>query len=92
MKRSVRTYPWDDWFGRKTVTIMRGVHYRCSQSTMQQIIRNNASARGLSVRIQDGGTTLTIKVTGGKNNAVPHTDPPAVPEQLPVALAVIGPD
>src|ERR1700681_2725127 len=36
-------YPWEEWFERRRVVLMRGEDYRCSQSTMAQTIRNAAS-------------------------------------------------
>ena len=69
-----RKYPWEKWFGLKCVTLLRGVHYHCSQSTMAQTVRNNASARGLCVRIVDTGTEIIVEVTKDRANETPHTD------------------
>ena len=60
-----RKYPWEEWFGRPSTVLVRGVHYRCSQSTMVQTIRNNASARGLSVQVTDKRNEIFIEVSGG---------------------------
>lgn len=57
-----KKYPWELWFDSPRTVILRGVHYRCSQSTMAQIIRNNASTRGVSVSIVDTETEITIEV------------------------------
>jgi hypothetical protein len=57
-----RKYKWEEWFGRNFMLLVSGVHYNCSQSTMVQTIRNNASKRGLSVQIRDIGTAITVKV------------------------------
>ncbi len=75
-----RKYRWDDWLGRPQTVLVRGVHYRCSQSSMCQSIRNNASQRGLRVRLTDNGTDILVEVLGTRRareevaGAVPHTD------------------
>ena len=74
-----RKYPWEQWFGHPRITLMRGVHYHCSQSTMAQTVRNNASNRGLHVRLTDIGVGITVEITEGRGGASTHTD------QTPVA-------
>lgn len=69
-----RKYWWETWFGQKNTTIVRGIDYHCSQSTMCGTIRNNASRCGLRVRLADRGDTITIEVVG----EVLHTDRIAV--------------
>lgn len=70
-----RKYPWKDWFKHPITVLLYGVHYDCSQSTMAQTVRNNASARGLSVRIVDTGTSIIVNIIGKrKSNEAPHTD------------------
>jgi hypothetical protein len=59
-----RKYPWEQWFGRPSTVLVRGIDYQCSQSTMVQTIRNNASARGLRVQPTDKGTEILIEVRG----------------------------
>lgn len=59
-----RKYPWEEWFRRERAVLLRGVHYRCSQSTMVQAVRNNASRRGLRVKIDDTDTEITVEVVG----------------------------
>jgi hypothetical protein len=59
-----RKYPWEGWFGKPRTELVRGVHYRCSQSTMAQTIRNNASLRGLRVQLTDKGNEIVIEVIG----------------------------
>ncbi len=61
---AVRKYHWEEWFGRPRTILEQGVHYDCSQSTMAQIIRNNASQRGLRVRVVDIGDAIVVDVTG----------------------------
>lgn len=69
-----RKYPWEEWFAEDVFTLVRGLHYDCSQSTMTQTVRNNASARGLRVRLVDTGIGIIVKVTRRGRNATAHTD------------------
>lgn len=57
-------YKWDEWFGEPRTLLVRWQDYQCSQSTMAQIIRNNAWRRRLRVRITDLGNGLVIEVLG----------------------------
>lgn len=94
-----RKYPWERWFSCRRTVILRGVDYHCSQATMSQTIRNNASARGLSVRVTDTGTEITIETIHEEGQAVPtirdnlHGTPVAttgargaIPPDAPVAV------
>ena len=63
-----RLYNWEYWFSRSRTVLLRGVDYRCSQSTMVQIVRNNASRMGILVSIKDTETELVIEVRSGKDN------------------------
>lgn len=69
-----RKYPWEKWFGDGFAVLMRGVDYQCSQSTMAQTVRNNASARGLKVSIEDTGTDIILTVIGRREGEVQRTD------------------
>lgn len=69
-----RKYKWEEWFGQPSVTITRGVDYECSQSTMAAMIRNNASQRGLRIKLVDTGSSIIIGVVG----EVQHTNKVAV--------------
>lgn len=71
-----RKYPWEEWFALGTFTLVGGVHYHCSQSTMAQTVRNNASSRGLRVRLDDTGTSIVVRVIARRNGTheVLHTD------------------
>ena len=69
-----RKYRWEEWFGRPLTVLVNGLDYHCSQSTMSQMVRNNASQRGLRVRVTDTGDTIIIEVVG----EVQHTDKAAV--------------
>ncbi len=68
-----RKYPWEEWFAKLRMTLVQGIDYHCSQSSMAQSIRNNASRRGLKVRLQDIGDAIMVQVVG-TNCAFPHTD------------------
>ncbi len=63
-----RKYPWEDWFAAGDVTIIRGLDYDCSQATMVQTIRNNASTRGLYVSVIDLGNVIRIEVLGERDD------------------------
>lgn len=57
-------YDWDSWFGCGRIMLVYGIDYHCSQSTMAQTVRNNASQRGLRVRLTDTGHSIIIEVVG----------------------------
>lgn len=59
-----RLYQWEEWFGCQRTVLLRGIHYRCSQSSMIQMIRSRASERGLRVRLTDTGTEIVIELVG----------------------------
>lgn len=84
-----RKYPWERWFSLSRFVLLRGVHYLCSQSTMAQTVRNNASTRGLRVRITDTSTEIIVEVMGNRNE-VSHTDKAPVAGQHADALATDG--
>lgn len=69
-----RKYDWEEWFGQDVFTLMRDLHYSCSQSTMVQTVRNNASARRLRVRLVDTGIGIIVRVVGRRRDATAHTD------------------
>lgn len=73
-----RKYPWELWLAGGRISLKRGRDYDVSQSTICQTVRNNASQRGLRVRLQDVGDGITIEVVG-RVNALPH------PDQAPIA-------
>lgn len=76
-----RKYHWDEWFSKPRTVLLRNVHYDCSQSTMVQSIRNEASTRGLRVKILDctSGTEIVFEVTGRrKPDEVPSTNKASV--------------
>lgn len=81
-----RKYAWEDWFARPRTVLVRGMHYECSQSAMVQMVRNNASARGVSVKITDDDVCIILDVTGrtgGKedDNEVPCTNQASEPAE-----------
>ena len=64
-----RRYPWEEWFASGIRVLKAGEDYTCAQSTMVQNIRNNASVRGLLVRIKDHHTEIVVEVVGVKQSA-----------------------
>ena len=73
-----RKYPWERWFAQARTIVVRGIDYECSQSAMVQAIRNNASTRGVSIRVRDVGHAIVIERGGETNGKVLH------PDQTPV--------
>lgn len=69
-----RRYRWEDWFDQPITTLIKGVHYHCSQSAMAGAVRNAASQRRVKVKIIDTGTSIVIEVIG----AIPHPDKTAI--------------
>ena len=74
MTRNGYKYRWAEWFAQPTTVLVRGVDYRCSQSSMCGSIRNAASQAKLHVKLTDHGDSITIEVT----SAIQHPDPSAV--------------
>ena len=71
-----RLYKWEEWFGRRRIVLVRGVNYDCSQSTMVQMIRNNATRLGIRVRVLDTRDAIVVEVVSRKgwHSEIPHTD------------------
>lgn len=59
-------YPWTAWFKTSHRLLLHGRDYVSSTSTMAQIIRNNASRRGISVSVTEVDGGLEVVVTGRK--------------------------
>lgn len=57
-----RKYDWDRLFEQDQVLLERGEDYNCSQSNIIQQIRNEASKRGLRIRLNDLDDRVIIKV------------------------------
>lgn len=59
-------YPWDDWFDRGIVTLVRGRHYLCRTDSMVQMVRFAAADRNLLVNttIADDGSSISFAVVG----------------------------
>jgi hypothetical protein len=74
-----RLYPWEEWFRARHMVLLRGAHYHCSQATMAQLVRNNASVRGHRVRVADTGSAIVFDIVGTNkrdikvDDEVPHT-------------------
>ena len=79
---AMRKYDWEGLFKRQRTKLVRGIDYKCSQSSMAGSIRNEASKRRLRIRLIDEGESITVEVVG----AVPHTDKVAVTGQRALAL------
>ena len=81
-----RLYQWEEWFGRRRTVLVRGVNYDCSQSTMAQMVRNNATRLGVRVRVLDTRDAVVVEVVGRLyapregvvGGAISHTDPTTV--------------
>jgi hypothetical protein len=61
-----RLYQWDVWFKRSRFVLVRGHHYRVSQSSICNAARNEASRLGLSVSVEDLGRSIVVTVRGRK--------------------------
>jgi hypothetical protein len=61
-----KKYDWNKWFSRPRFTLQQGVDYDCSTIIMVQAVRNQASRRGLNVRVveQAAGGGFTVVVVG----------------------------
>jgi hypothetical protein len=56
-------YPWDTWFKRNSITLLRGTHYNCPTVSMGQQIRSAAYKRKVGVTIKgnsDDSITITM--------------------------------
>lgn len=60
-------YPWDTWFGRRTVTITRGKDFTCMPHSMMIQVRANAIKRKLDVSVNMHDDSLTITVKGKRS-------------------------
>ena len=68
-----RKYDWDRLFEQQQSLLERGEDYHCSQSNIIQQIRNEASKRGLRIRLTDLDDRVVIKVMSGRPQIV-NTD------------------
>lgn len=55
-------YPWERWFAQTRFTLLRGVDFHCSTSSMTQLIRQNASNRRKGVLVKDGGDRIDVQI------------------------------
>lgn len=46
------TYPWETWFSRSSFVMTEGADYRGQTHGMIQMMRNQATKRGLSVSVR----------------------------------------
>ncbi len=56
-------YPWDEWFERGSITLIRGYDYFGPSYGFAGTARNAAAKRGikLSVEIEESSVTITVK-------------------------------
>ncbi len=87
---ALRKYPWEEWLGKPLTVLCRGLDYTISQASMDKSVRNNASMRGLRVRIEDTGDKLVIQVVGRVKDEVPHTNKTTILNEYPDALEEDG--
>ncbi len=78
-----RKYRWEEWFAKPRTVLVQGIDYNCSQSTMSQMVRNEASMRHLRVRVEDNRQSIVIEV----KCEISHPNPPTIPSQHSTALA-----
>ena len=62
-----RLYDWDDWFSRGRFVLRAGFEYLCSNSSMAQQVRVQASHRGAFVSIRDEITRLVVEVSAERH-------------------------
>jgi len=67
IRRRHGRYPWNEWFKRFPLALRRGEDFTCQPHGMAQMARNQASARGLAVKVTVGEDGL-IKVTRKESN------------------------
>ena len=61
-----RRYPWDAWFTRGRVLLVRGIDFNGRMDTFSQQVRRAAVSRRLSIvlTVDDDGRSLTVEVRG----------------------------
>lgn len=61
-KKKLPRYPWDKWFKKNKLVLLRGKHYECQPHSMGVQVRDAATKRGLqiSVEVDEGIITATI--------------------------------
>lgn len=55
-------YPWDKWFRKRSFTLTQGKEFKITLRGMYHMIRNRASARGVSLQVLPDEEKRTIKV------------------------------
>lgn len=61
-KRKLTRYPWDNWFKKAKLVLVRHKDYECQPHSMSVQVRDAAAKRGFqaSVEIDEGTITATI--------------------------------
>ncbi len=62
-------YDWNTWFALPVFRINQGEHYRCSQGTMAQQVRNAASRRGIKIHLMEGKDYFVVS-TGKRRTSL----------------------
>lgn len=64
-----KIYDWAEWFGQRRFVLCRGIHYRCSTSSICQQVRNNATRIGVHVSVMDDGDRVVVTVDRENHHA-----------------------
>jgi len=57
-----RKYPWEQWFARKRLRLVKGQQYDCQPHSMAQQVRNAAYDYGVRVSIQIIGDVVLVTI------------------------------
>ena len=57
-----KLYDWEGWFAQEEFKLVKGEHYNSSQSTMSQMLRNEAAKRHVGVAIIEESDGLLVKI------------------------------
>ncbi len=55
-----RIYPWEEWFARSRVVLVRGVDYDLEQGNMMSLIRNAASLHRINIKLLGRGDSIVV--------------------------------
>lgn len=61
-KRKLPRYPWDKWFKKDKIVLVRGTHYHCQPHSMGVQVRDAAKKRDLDVSVSISEGTITAIV------------------------------
>jgi hypothetical protein len=60
-KHGVR-YPWDEWFDKGSMTLVRGTHFTGAPHGMARTAQQAAARAGLTISVRVDADKLTIRV------------------------------